>query len=202
MRSSRALVGAEPVSPQKIPPNSPAPEEHDDPLGPFDEANPFIDPQQLRRDTRRLEFGDNLEVLLHHARIILRESRSAGFPVLVLAESEQMRQEIVASLRAGGLAGIPYKGTRMVEKALEHEVAMVVMEGNTSTKSNLALCQKITNDPRARSIPVLVFSPDKTRDAILHASRMGAAGYLVAPFSGKTLLEKVAELRRKSIGED
>jgi DNA-binding response OmpR family regulator len=169
----------------------------DDPLGPFDESDPFVNPGRIRRETREIVLRDNIDLLLVRAREILRESGPALFSVLVIAENEVWREEILASLRSAGLEGIPYRGKRSVEKAFEHRAGMVLIEGGTGEHPGLRICRQITTDRRTRETPVLVFSADRTRTAILHASRIGAASYLVAPFTREALLTKIAEIQTK-----
>ncbi len=84
------------------------------------------------------------------------------------------------------------------EKASSETPDLILLDVIMPEKSGLEACREMKNHQKTRSIPIVIFSVlGKTSDKE-HATRMGADGYLVKPFTADALLVEVEKHIKKS----
>jgi uncharacterized protein (TIGR02266 family) len=64
---------------------------------------------------------------------------------------------------------------------------------NLKDENGLNLCQKVKQDPNLESIPVIVITASKQKEAIQEAVNSGCNDYLTKPLNGSALISKVDE---------
>lgn len=80
-------------------------------------------------------------------------------------------------------------------RAIKHD--FVISDINMPVMNGFDLLKAIKADDSLKHIPVLMVTADPEKDQIVHAARLGAAGYIVKPFTKATLEEKVQKIMQK-----
>jgi two-component system, chemotaxis family, chemotaxis protein CheY len=73
----------------------------------------------------------------------------------------------------------------------------VVSDINMPNMTGFDLLQAIKSDPNLKSLPVLMVTAEARKEDILLAAQIGAAGYIVKPFTKATLEDKVLKIMQK-----
>lgn len=73
----------------------------------------------------------------------------------------------------------------------------VVSDINMPNMTGFDLLQAIKSDPNFKSLPVLMVTAEARKEDILLAAQIGAAGYIVKPFTKATLEDKVLKIMQK-----
>ncbi len=77
------------------------------------------------------------------------------------------------------------------------DIDLVITDLNMPRLNGFELLRTIRRQQRWKNLPVLVITAEARKEDIVMASEQGAAGYIVKPFSVKTLQEKIALISRK-----
>lgn len=72
--------------------------------------------------------------------------------------------------------------------------AAVLLDVRIPGQSGLDALKAIKDDPATARIPVLMLTGDGRLDRIVQAMQLGAAGYVMKPFDGAQLVERVGSL--------
>lgn len=126
-----------------------------------------------------------------------------GLKVLVAEDYATRRQILVNYLRRLGFTSIfeAPDGLAAWKILLRNEVGMVLTDWHMPRLGGLELFQKIRNHPRTTSLPVLMVTVDKSRDRLIAAVKAGVSNYIVKPFTGKILQEKIETIFSRSPAE-
>jgi two-component system chemotaxis response regulator CheY len=73
----------------------------------------------------------------------------------------------------------------------------VVSDINMPNMNGFELLKAIKADPELRHLPVLMVTAEARKEDIVLAAQIGAAGYIVKPFTKATLEEKVQKILQK-----
>jgi two-component system chemotaxis response regulator CheY len=73
----------------------------------------------------------------------------------------------------------------------------VVSDINMPNMTGFDLLKAIKSDPKLKSLPVLMVTAEARKEDILLAAQIGAAGYIVKPFTKATLEDKVLKIMQK-----
>ena len=73
----------------------------------------------------------------------------------------------------------------------------VVCDWNMPNMDGLTLLQTIRADPNLSNLPVLMVTAEAQKENIIAAAQAGASGYVVKPFTGATLDEKLKKIFEK-----
>ena len=60
--------------------------------------------------------------------------------------------------------------------------------------TGIQLLQAIRANPKLAAIPVLMITAEAKKENIIAAAQAGASGYIVKPFTGQTMHEKLAKI--------
>lgn len=91
-------------------------------------------------------------------------------------------------------------GAKGFEAAQEHpdlillDVAMPIMDG-------IETLGKLKADPSLKSIPVIMFTSEVNKEAVVKIARLGVRDYIVKPFSEELMIERIGrviDLQRKA----
>lgn len=70
----------------------------------------------------------------------------------------------------------------------------VVTDWNMPGMPGIELLKAIRADERLKGIPVLMVTAEAQREQIIEAAKAGVSGYIVKPFTGQTLKEKLDKI--------
>ena len=70
----------------------------------------------------------------------------------------------------------------------------VVTDWNMPGMAGIDLLKAIRGDARLKVLPVLMVTAEAQRDQIIEAAKAGVSGYIVKPFTGATLKEKLDKI--------
>lgn len=76
-------------------------------------------------------------------------------------------------------------------------IDFVVTDWNMPNMDGLTLLQTIRATPALRHLPVLMITAEAKKENIIAAAQAGANGYIVKPFTGGTLHEKLNKIFAK-----
>ncbi len=117
---------------------------------------------------------------------------------LVVSGSQADRLKICRLLEQAG-ALLIHEADDGVEalETLKQEIYkfdFVITDINIPEMDGFGLLKAIKEDNALKHLPVLMVTAEARHEEIVLAARIGAAGYIVKPFSRTTLEEKVAEI--------
>jgi two-component system chemotaxis response regulator CheY len=85
-----------------------------------------------------------------------------------------------------------FDGNSALRLLREDEYGLVVSDWNMQPMTGHALLKEIRADPTLKSIPFLMVTAESKVGNIVAAKEEGASGYIVKPFTGETLKQKIA----------
>jgi len=119
----------------------------------------------------------------------------AAFLIYVADDDPSILELVSIVLTRGGfeVVGFETADALMVALALRAPAA-VLLDVRIPGLSGLDALKAIKDDPATARIPVLMLTGDGRLDRIVLAMQLGAAGYMMKPFDGAQLLERVGSL--------
>ena len=85
-------------------------------------------------------------------------------------------------------------GVIALQKLRHSSFNFVVTDWNMPNMNGLELLKHIRADPALQHLPVLIVTAEAKKDNIILAAQAGANGYIVKPFTGATLGEKLTKI--------
>jgi signal transduction histidine kinase len=116
---------------------------------------------------------------------------SSGVRVLVADDNADMREYLVRLLRARWIVDAVGDGRAALESALEHPPDLVLSDVMMPGMDGFGLLRSLREDPRTRTIPVMLLSARAGEEAVIDGLEAGADDYLIKPFSARELLSRV-----------
>jgi two-component system chemotaxis response regulator CheY len=118
---------------------------------------------------------------------------------LVVDDFSTMRRIVRNLLKELGYSNVDEAedGLIALNKLKQHPYDFVVCDWNMPNMDGLTLLQSIRADPRLSHLPVLMVTAEAQKENIIAAAQAGASGYVVKPFTGVTLEEKLAKIFEK-----
>jgi two-component system chemotaxis response regulator CheY len=112
---------------------------------------------------------------------------------LVVDDFSTMRRILVNIISESGYgkAEEASDGNEALEKLKSSPYDFVVTDINMPNMNGFDLLQRVKADERLKHIPVLLVTAEGRKEDIMTAAKMGAAGYIVKPFTKPVLQEKV-----------
>ena len=92
-----------------------------------------------------------------------------------------------------GAEGAPVALGRLKQGGVE----LVVTDGSMPNGDGRTVLQSIRADPALKPLPVLMITAEAKKENIIAAAQAGASGYIVKPFTGATLSEKLNKIFEK-----
>lgn len=116
--------------------------------------------------------------------------------ILVVDDSEDCIATLVLALQTvPGIAVRPSLSAEAALVALESDtVSAVITDVHLPEMTGLELVERIRQDPRFRSLPILVVSADTDPSTPARALGLGANAYFAKPFSPSAVRKKLEEL--------
>ncbi|MFZ4535686.1 chemotaxis response regulator CheY [Propionivibrio sp.] len=115
---------------------------------------------------------------------------------LVVDDFSTMRRIIRNLLKELGFAQVDEAedGAIALQKLLKGDFQFVVTDWNMPNMDGLQLLKAIRAAPALRHLPVLMVTAEAKKENIIMAAQAGASGYVVKPFTGATLGEKLQKI--------
>lgn len=85
-------------------------------------------------------------------------------------------------------------GAIALQKLRSSNFDFVVTDWNMPNMDGLTLLQTIRSTPELGHLPVLMITAEAKKENIIAAAQAGASGYIVKPFTGATLAEKLQKI--------
>jgi two-component system chemotaxis response regulator CheY len=116
--------------------------------------------------------------------------------VLIVDDSPTVRQQVGRALHESGIevveAGDGIEGIDRI--AADDTIGMVILDINMPRMNGLEMLDKIKQDARTASLPVVMLTSEGQRSMIERAKQAGAKGWIVKPFKPDLLLLTVRKL--------
>ena len=124
------------------------------------------------------------------------------FAVLVVDDFATMRRIVSNLLREAGFEHFSEAedGAEALRKLETSSFQFVVSDWNMPKMTGLDLLKSVRNSDHLKHLPFLLVTAEARKENIIEAAQAGADGYIVKPFTGATLKDKVeAIFKRKGL---
>jgi two-component system chemotaxis response regulator CheY len=112
--------------------------------------------------------------------------------VLVVDDSETIRQQVGRALRGAGLIVIEASdGVEALERVAQHEITVAIVDVNMPRLNGIELLERLKADPNHQRISVLLLTTEVQASMIEHAKRAGARGWMIKPVKMEQLVNAV-----------
>ena len=118
---------------------------------------------------------------------------------LVVDDFSTMRRIVRNLLKELGFTNVDEAedGQIALQKLNSLPFDFVVTDWNMPNMDGLTLLQNIRATPSLKHLPVLMITAEAKKENIIAAAQAGASGYIVKPFTGATLSEKLNKIFEK-----
>jgi two-component system chemotaxis response regulator CheY len=115
---------------------------------------------------------------------------------LVVDDFSTMRRIVRNLLKESGFTNVSEAEDGQVALNRLHAggIDFVVTDWNMPNMDGLTLLQTIRSTPTLRHLPVLMITAEAKKENIIAAAQAGANGYIVKPFTGGTLHDKLQKI--------
>ena len=118
---------------------------------------------------------------------------------LVVDDFSTMRRIVCNLLKESGFPQVDEAedGASALHKLRNARYDFVVSDINMPNVNGLQLLAEIKKDDQLRHIPVLMVTAEARKEDILLAAQLGAAGYVIKPFTKAVLEDKIVLIHKK-----
>ena len=118
---------------------------------------------------------------------------------LVVDDFSTMRRIVCNLLKESGFPQVDEAedGASALHKLRSARYDFVVSDINMPNVNGLQLLAEIKKDDQLRHIPVLMVTAEARKEDILLAAQLGAAGYVIKPFTKAVLEDKIVLILKK-----
>jgi two-component system chemotaxis response regulator CheY len=115
---------------------------------------------------------------------------------LVVDDFSTMRRIIKGLLKEMGhlQADEAEDGVVALQLVANNPYSMIITDINMPNMNGFELLEKLKAEEKTKHIPVLLVTAEARKEDIIRAAQMGAAGYIVKPFTKSTLEEKILKI--------
>ncbi len=119
--------------------------------------------------------------------------------VLVVDDFPTMRRIVKNLLKQLGFENIDEaeNGEEALKKLKSGDYGLVVSDWNMPVMEGLELLKHIRNDPQLKDIPFLMVTAEAEKEKVIEAIKAGVDNYIVKPFTGEVLKEKLEKIAQK-----
>jgi two-component system chemotaxis response regulator CheY len=115
--------------------------------------------------------------------------------VLVVDDSETIRQQVAGALERAGFSVVEAAdGVDGLERANENELCMVILDVNMPRLSGLEMLERLRENPKHKTLPVLMLTTEVQQSMIERAKKAGARGWMIKPVKMDQLVSAVTKL--------
>ncbi|WP_353683459.1 chemotaxis response regulator CheY [Thermodesulfovibrio sp. 3907-1M] len=119
--------------------------------------------------------------------------------VLVVDDFPTMRRIIKNLLKQLGFENIEEaeNGEDALRKLKSGDYGLVVSDWNMPVMEGIELLKHIRSDPQLKDIPFLMVTAEAEKERVIEAIKAGVDNYIVKPFTGEVLKEKLEKIAQK-----
>ncbi len=119
--------------------------------------------------------------------------------ILVVDDFSTMRRIVKNLLRQIGYANIEEAedGAQAYSKLKNDGYGFVVSDWNMPNMDGLELIKRVRSDPELKDIPILMVTAEAEKEKVIAAIQAGVNNYIVKPFTGEVLKEKIDKILEK-----
>ncbi|MBC8550887.1 MAG: chemotaxis response regulator CheY [Nitrospira sp.] len=116
--------------------------------------------------------------------------------ILVVDDFSTMRRIVKNLLKQLGYESIDEAedGEQAYIKLQNGNYGFVISDWNMPNLDGLSLLKKIRSDPAMKDLPVLMVTAEAEKDKVITAIQAGVNNYVVKPFTGEVLKEKIDKI--------
>ncbi len=116
--------------------------------------------------------------------------------ILVVDDFSTMRRIIKNLLKELGFSNIDEAddGVTALPMLKQGQYDFLVTDWNMPGMTGIDLLKTVRADPALANLPVLMVTAEAKREQIIMAAQAGVNGYIVKPFNGPTLKEKIEKI--------
>jgi len=120
--------------------------------------------------------------------------------ILIVDDFSTMRRIIKNLLRDLGFTNLSEAddGNSALPLLKNGSFDFLITDWNMPGMSGLELLRQVRSDERLASLPVLMVTAEAKREQIIEAAKAGVNGYVVKPFTGCALKEKIEKIFERS----
>lgn len=121
-------------------------------------------------------------------------------PLILVAEDErEIRELIIFSLQIAGFEVIAVpNGQEAVEKAVEVNPDLILMDVRMPRMNGLEACRALKQQAKTKDIPVVFLSAKGQAEDIRIGYEVGAEAYFLKPFAPEELAQRLIRVLNKS----
>ena len=118
---------------------------------------------------------------------------------LIVDDFSTMRRIIRGLLKEAGFveADEAEDGQVGLQKLYGGHFDFVITDINMPNMNGFEMLENMKQDEKLKGIPVLVITAEASKEDVLRAAQIGAAGYIVKPFSKATLEDKITKILKR-----
>jgi two-component system chemotaxis response regulator CheY len=118
---------------------------------------------------------------------------SLAMPVLIVEDSRTMARLVRNLLMLIGFNQVDnvFDGVTALERLRERQYGLVICDWNMQPMTGHTLLKQIRADPALERLPVIMVTAETALASVVAAKDAGANGYIVKPFNGATLKDKI-----------
>lgn len=120
--------------------------------------------------------------------------------ILVVDDFPTMRRIVKTLLKQNGYRNfIDAEDGALGYKTLQEnpDVEMIVSDWNMPNMTGLEFLKTVRADPKFKHLPFLMVTAEAEKENIIEAVKSGVSNYVVKPFTGATLKEKLKKVYEK-----
>jgi len=119
--------------------------------------------------------------------------------ILVVDDFSTMRRIVKNLLKQLGYVNIDEAedGAQAYEKVKNGDYGFVVSDWNMPNMDGLDLVKSVRANPAIKDLPILMVTAEAEKDKVIAAIQAGVSNYIVKPFTGDTLKEKMDKIIEK-----
>jgi two-component system chemotaxis response regulator CheY len=124
--------------------------------------------------------------------------------ILVVDDFPTMRRIVKTLMRQQGFTNFVeaedgQQGFKMLETM--PDIEFIVSDWNMPNMTGLEFLKAVRADPRFKHLPFLMVTAEAEKENIIEAVKSGVSNYIVKPFTGDTLREKLSKVfNTKKVG--
>lgn len=120
-----------------------------------------------------------------------------GMKVLVVDDFPTMRRIVKTLLKQNGFSNFieAEDGEEAYETLKKHpDIEFIVSDWNMPKMTGIELLKTVRADPKFKHLPFLMVTAEAEKENIIEAVKSGVSNYVVKPFTGQTLAEKLSKI--------
>jgi two-component system chemotaxis response regulator CheY len=117
-------------------------------------------------------------------------------PILVVDDYKTMVRIVRNLLHQLGFEDVDdaHDGASALAKLRARRYGLVISDWAMEPMNGLELLQQVRADPQLKTLPFIMITAENRAERVAKAEQAGANGYIVKPFTAKTLSDRIARV--------